>query len=258
MEFSVRICFSFVLSSWVFRAAHLCRRELAGWSSPRGTNAAGTQYQWHCSRTYVRTLNWSCHVETQVWRRWINWLILLKTNGVVCHEALDRAVATGREECESERGCKTTPFVFSNKPVYSAHSNSRFDMTRSVQCSRLRSTMSLISSPPPRSFLEVTTSPPALSYRDERHENSTDNTKEKQIRTQNTTHYNASTYIWLGTEPVSASGQITWTNKVTDLHIAGPKPPVSGNQPNSHYSDESGILWASEPGLFLLGFQLTD
>jgi len=31
----------------------------------------------------------------------------------------------------------------------------------------------------------------------------------------------------LAIESVSPSGQITWTNKATDLHIAGPKPPVS-------------------------------
>ena len=57
-----------------------------------------------------------------------------------CHQAPDRAVATGREESESERVCETTPFVFSNKPVYAAHSNLRFDMIRSVQCSHIRST----------------------------------------------------------------------------------------------------------------------
>ena len=61
----------------------------------------------------------------------------------------------------------------------------------------------------------------------------------------------------LAIESVSPSGQITWSNKATDLHIAGPKPPVSRNQLNSQYSDEPGIRWVPEPGLFLLGFQLT-
>jgi len=52
----------------------------------------------------------------------------------------------------------------------------------------------------------------------------------------------------LAIESVSASGQITWTNKATDLHIAGPKPPDSRDLLNSQYSDEPGILWVPEPG----------
>jgi len=113
-----------------------------------------------------------------------------------CHQAPGRAVVTGREESESERVCETTPFVFSNKPVYSAHSNLCFNTIRSVQCSHLRSTtMSLISSPrcvrssrwrPARQL-----SPTEMSGT----KTQLDNTKEKQIRTENTTHYNASTYI---------------------------------------------------------------
>ena len=40
----------------------------------------------------------------------------------------------------SRRECETTPFVFSNMPVYSTRSNMRSDMIRSVQCSYIRST----------------------------------------------------------------------------------------------------------------------
>ena len=78
---------------------------------------------------------------------------------------------------------------------------------------------------PLRPFLEVTTSPPALSYRDERHEILYSITRKIRRTKLRTPHIPMHRLIYeLAIESVSPSGQITCTNKATDLQIAGPKP----------------------------------
>jgi len=54
-------------------------------------------------------------------------------------------------------------------------------------------------------LLEVTSKLDATPAGSLRHENSLGNTKEVKNQTENTTHYNASTYIWLAIESVSTS-----------------------------------------------------
>jgi len=78
---------------------------------------------------------------------------------------------------------------------------------------------------PLRPFLEVMTSPPALSYRDERHETLYSITRKRRRIKLRTPHIPMHRLIYESAiESVSPSGQITCTNKATDLHVAGPKP----------------------------------
>ena len=92
--------------------------------------------------------------------------------------------------------------------------------------------------------LSLTRRPPTLT-RDVRHERHDWSTRKRSRIKLRIPHITMHRLIYgLATESVSPSGQITWSNKATDLHIAGPKPPVNRNQPNSQYSDEPGILWA--------------
>jgi len=54
-----------------------------------------------------------------------------------------------------------------------------------------------------------------------------DDAKGKQIRTEHTTHYNATTYIRASYRVCQPKRSNLWSNKAMDLHISGPKPPVS-------------------------------
>jgi len=103
-------------------------------------------------------------------------------------------MATGREEEERERKCVITPFVFSNKPVYSAHSNLCFDMIQSVQCSHLRSTTMSLIYRVPAAFVPRGNDQPASSSLTEMSGTKyfTRYTKEKKNQAENTTHSNAS------------------------------------------------------------------
>ena len=82
-------------------------------------------------------------------------------------------------------------------PVYSARSILHSDLIRSVLYSRLRSTtMSLMHRVPAASVPRGNDQPASpLLRRQAAQETLLDNTKEKQIETENVTHYNATTYI---------------------------------------------------------------
>ena len=111
-----------------------------------------------------------------------------------CHQAPGRAVATGREVCESGREYETTPLSSAVSPVYSTRSNMHFNATESQRSFVHSTTVSLLSRvlaafAPRGSESAQTRRPSALSYREELRETLTRNTKEKQNQNVNATHY---------------------------------------------------------------------
>ena len=100
-----------------------------------------------------------------------------------CHQAPGRAVATGREVCVRGREWESTPFVFSSftslidsfKQAFRHDWITAFVRTFYYNVTAISSPRCVRSS---RQRTSQTRRPPALSYRDERHENSTRYTKE--------------------------------------------------------------------------------